>query len=74
MPTDVPYTRIDWRENRNFVQVFGFRPGTQEQVAIEMSLEEWLELGAVKYAVELAFDDEATARAIMFHESLHPGD
>jgi hypothetical protein len=53
MLTDIPSTRITWRDGHNWVHIVGYRAGTKEQVSIEMTLDEFVALPAVQYAAEL---------------------
>lgn len=48
--TGVPRSRIAWRDGQNRVRLVAFRAGTQEQVTVEMTLDEWMRLEAVRYA------------------------
>jgi hypothetical protein len=66
MLTGVPRTRITWRDGQNWVHIVGYRAATKEEVTIEMTLDDFLTLPAVKYAAELLM--EGTGRG------QHPGD
>jgi hypothetical protein len=50
--SEVPYGRLDWKENQNWVILTARRTGSEEPVTVEITLAQWLDLPPVQYVMK----------------------
>jgi hypothetical protein len=61
---DMPFGRLDFRDNRTWVIIPGRLAGTEDLVSVEMTLEYWLELPPVQYVIKLELSQQQPRRPI----------
>jgi hypothetical protein len=50
--SEVPYGRLDWKQNQNWVILTARRTGSEEPATVEITLAQWLDLPPVQYVMK----------------------
>jgi hypothetical protein len=50
--TEIPYGRLDWKDNQIWVILTARRTGGEEPVTIEIALGQWIDLAPVQYVMK----------------------